>query len=411
MEVEQVIDRFCPNLWHEMDANVKDVYALKNQIERKFSNQAIIKKSYNCSSLINTINDPRSNPDGVPLAFSIVFHRELSVLATQLDMLVNGARHAFCIHVDAKVDPIIRDSVHRMANCYKQRYPGITIIVPNDTIPVYWGHFSLLESDLLCGRRLYDSNHDWKYMMSIAGTELPSVPLSVMESKLLSLNGRSIIPSEASANPNFHERYSHVWELDLNQTSNSKPVDLQTEPKMLQSQIVKVAPPHNLVILKGMRNVILNRTMVEFIHFHPVAKSLLQWISNSLIPEEGFYATLARVRIGPNNNITQDLKAPNDEEILFPRLALWETDLDPCYGGYIHEVCNFNSQDIPNLINATNYQTYLFLNKFEATRDPLAPICWRSHVESLPSSNPEFHSTAVKEVSVDFHDMEINYNT
>lgn len=60
-------------------------------------------------------------------------------------MLVNGARHAFCIHVDAKVDPIIRDSVHRMANCYKQRYPGITIIVPNDTIPVYWGHFSLLE--------------------------------------------------------------------------------------------------------------------------------------------------------------------------------------------------------------------------------------------------------------------------
>lgn len=104
-------------------------------------------------------------------------------------------------------------------------------------------------------------------------------------------------------------------------------------------------------------------------------------------------------------------QAPNDEEILFPRLALWETDLDPCYGGYIHEVCNFNSQDIPNLINATNYQTYLFLNKFEATRDPLAPICWRSHVESLPSSNPEFHSTAVKEVSVDFHDMEINYNT
>eukprot|EP00094_Tigriopus_californicus_P004263 TCALIF_04109-PA protein Name:"Similar to GCNT4 Beta-1,3-galactosyl-O-glycosyl-glycoprotein beta-1,6-N-acetylglucosaminyltransferase 4 (Homo sapiens)" AED:0.19 eAED:0.19 QI:483/1/0.5/1/1/1/2/0/381 len=342
MEVGLVINRFCPSLWHDM--KVRNVFALKKQMEMNFSNQAIIKKSYNCSSLINPINDPSAIPEGVPLAFSIVFHRELSVLATQLDMLVNGARHAFCIHVDAKAKPIIRDSVHRMANCYRQRYPGITIIVPNDTIPVYWGHFSLLQrsvhlhgstlstlvlvcrwiekfefpiphsSDLLCGRRLYDSDHDWQYMMSIAGTELPSVPLSILESKLLSLNGRSIIPSATPSGPHFHERFSHVWELDLKPTTYSRPNrisggdDPKRQPKMTQSKIVKIPPPHNLVILKGMRNVILNRTMVAFIHFHPVAKNFLQWMSNSMIPEEGFYATLARVRIYQDEFVTQDLE-------------------------------------------------------------------------------------------------------
>ena len=59
----------------------------------------------------------------------------------------------------------------------------------------------------------------------------------------------------------------------------------------------KTRPPHGLKIFKGSRYVVLNRTEADFMAHSPVANDLLEWAADMLIPDESFYATLARVTI------------------------------------------------------------------------------------------------------------------
>jgi hypothetical protein len=50
-----------------------------------------------------------------------------------------------------------------------------------DPDPVYWGHMSLLNSDLRCLKLLLAQDKEWKYYMNLAGSEMLGVPIEVME--------------------------------------------------------------------------------------------------------------------------------------------------------------------------------------------------------------------------------------
>ena len=50
-------------------------------------------------------------------------------------------------------------------------------------------------------------------------------------------------------------------------------------------------------IFKGLKNVILNRTMTDFFLRSYVAKRLYLWSRDMLIPDESFYSTLIRVSV------------------------------------------------------------------------------------------------------------------
>ena len=45
----------------------------------------------------------------------------------------------------------------------------------------------------------------------------------------------------------------------------------------------------------GTRNVIFNQTFANFTLNHPVANTVLLWMSDMLVPEESFYNTLIRL--------------------------------------------------------------------------------------------------------------------
>ena len=81
---------------------------------------------------------------------------------------------------------------------------------------------------------------------------------------------------------------------------------------MTNTKIRKTPPPHGLKMCKGPRNVILNRTVADFMVNHPVSRDLLEWMRTMLIPEEGFYSTLIRARVSQLQNgsyaVTQDLE-------------------------------------------------------------------------------------------------------
>ena len=54
-------------------------------------------------------------------------------------------------------------------------------------------------------------------------------------------------------------------------------------------------PPYNLTIYKGWKNVILSRNFATFTLTHPVAKAFRKWTQDIEIPDEEFFATLARI--------------------------------------------------------------------------------------------------------------------
>ena len=58
---------------------------------------------------------------------------------------------------------------------------------------------------------------------------------------------------------------------------------------------MKGPPPFGLQIFKGYKNVALTHRTAQFVAQDPVAKAFRHWLKDTLIPDESYYATLARV--------------------------------------------------------------------------------------------------------------------
>ena len=80
--------------------------------------------------------------------------------------------NAYCIHVDPKADELFHRTVQQILHCYSKRYPGANIFRSSQSVPVYWGHYSIIEAELICLTDLMDLDHDWKYAVNMAGSEL-----------------------------------------------------------------------------------------------------------------------------------------------------------------------------------------------------------------------------------------------
>ena len=85
--------------------------------------------------------------------------------------------------MDPKAGPDFRLGVEKLVQCYKNDYPEsfIFLVKEEDSFPVFWGHNSLLKSDLMCMSILLEKRRDWKYFLNLAGTEYPTMNSSAME--------------------------------------------------------------------------------------------------------------------------------------------------------------------------------------------------------------------------------------
>ena len=54
-------------------------------------------------------------------------------------------RDSHCIHVDPKASESTKKAISNLIECYKYKYPNTSIFAAADPVPVYWGHFSVLE--------------------------------------------------------------------------------------------------------------------------------------------------------------------------------------------------------------------------------------------------------------------------
>ena len=59
---------------------------------------------------------------------------------------------------------------------------------------------------------------------------------------------------------------------------------------------LKLKPPYQLKIFKGYKNVMIRRDFAQFIIYHPVAKKIEEYMTDTLIPDEHIYATMSRIK-------------------------------------------------------------------------------------------------------------------
>ena len=79
-----------------------------------------------------------------PLAFSHTIHQQPGILEVFLALTFRpGDSH--CFHIDPKSSDTTTKAMESIISCYNQRYPNTTMFAVPHPVPVYWGHFSILE--------------------------------------------------------------------------------------------------------------------------------------------------------------------------------------------------------------------------------------------------------------------------
>ena len=187
------------------------------------------------------------------------------------------------------------------------------MVIPAEPVSTYWGHISLVESDLKCFELLETQFSDWTHLMNLAGSELPTRTIGEIETTIRSQLGEGQSFAYSRPMPAKHKE-----RIELKYKLNFKPRFLSfldggsrydKVPRRGEGAEKKFPPPHGLTVFKGLKNVILSRPMVDFILHNIVATDFKEWLEDTQIPDESFYATMIRVELNDHSGeVRQDVQ-------------------------------------------------------------------------------------------------------
>ena len=280
-----------------------------------------------------------------PLAYFITAFTD-SRNFEQLLSIVFRPHNAYCIHVDPKADPLFINTVKQIIFCYKQLYPEAKLFLSSGSVPVYWGHFSIVEAELICLSDLLALDVQWKYAIDLAGSEL-----------VLLTNKEMVEFLSSSETPEIYVESFPLPEMNR----------VQRKDKLF---------PFNMTIYKGAKSYRLPRSFVEFLLNHPVSLQFIHWSKTTYIPDETVIPTLARISNtikGENGWIVKQEYIPRPRYHLQNR-AGWL----PCHSSWRNMVCIFSLKDLYIILQSGAH----IINKFLTDRDPYIGQCIVEIVES-----------------------------
>ena len=117
------------------------------------SEEAILQRTGNCDSYHRAMDFFGQQVSSArlslisesPLAFSHSINGQAGILEVFLALTFRpGDSH--CFHIDAKASDLTTNAVEAIISCYNQKYPSTTMFAIPHPLPVYWGHFSVLEA-------------------------------------------------------------------------------------------------------------------------------------------------------------------------------------------------------------------------------------------------------------------------
>ena len=132
-----------------------------------------------------------------------------------------------------------RETIENMMECYRNRFSGSYIQSPAQRVSVYWGHYSIVEAELICLTDLMESGRNWSYAIDMAGSEVMMSTNSELVDDIRDQTYWSCV----------RRRWKKLGEHD--------------------------PPPFNLTIYKGAKSWRLTRKFVNFLLNHPVSQTFL----------------------------------------------------------------------------------------------------------------------------------------
>ena len=102
-----------------------------------------------------------------PLVFAIAFHDSPQQIVRFLKVIYRP-QNIYCLHPDGKWDKKLIEGFRRLSFCLD------SVFVPEKLVEVYYAHFSMVESQLLCFKELntIHKHWGWKYVIIVRGKEL-----------------------------------------------------------------------------------------------------------------------------------------------------------------------------------------------------------------------------------------------
>ena len=144
-----------------IDCNDSSSYngiATQNQALSFLSEDAILQRTADCDSYFKNMDifgqelstSRLKLTSGIPelrhspLAFSHSIHKQAGILEVHLALTFRpGDSH--CFHIDQKARLKTTKAMESIISCYNQKFPNTTMFSVPRPVPVYWGHFSVLE--------------------------------------------------------------------------------------------------------------------------------------------------------------------------------------------------------------------------------------------------------------------------
>ena len=169
--------------------------------------------------------------------------------------------------------------------CYRNRFPGSYIYSSARSVPVYWGHFSIVEAELLCLTDLMVNGRNWSYAVNMAGSEVMMFTNRELVANISANMGRIYTESFPLPEGNqFRVKYQHKYD----------------NPGRGQRLGDHDPPPFNLTIYKGAKSWRLPRKFVTFLLDHPVAKT---YLGEPHFVHPLIRVILMRLQSGPSSHI------------------------------------------------------------------------------------------------------------
>ena len=272
----------CANLFNgdvkEME-KAKAILLSKNYTFKHRNDDDYSMITISCDKFRKTRDYVMASPSGTesdfPLAFNILFHRNVEQLERLLRLLYRP-QNQYCIHVDRKTPDNVLESVENIANCFDNVF-----IASKLEIVIYASHTRLL-ADINCMRDHFERNTEWKYLLNLASSELPLRTNLELVEILKIFNGTNDIHEVFSTLDKTRFKYKHFTYIDLNERTGH----------IIHTKKEKEDPPDGLTITKGNAYNVFSRSFVEFALENEIAKNLLDWSADTLTPDEHYWATL-----------------------------------------------------------------------------------------------------------------------
>ncbi|KAL9986163.1 hypothetical protein ACROYT_G000258 [Oculina patagonica] len=251
----------------------------------------------------------------LPIAFGITVYKGARLLARLLQAIYMP-NNVYCIHIDGKSSDVFRKAVVAIIRCLPN------VFIAQKSSDVVWGHFSLVEAQLHCMKELLESRKPWKYYISLVGQDFPLYDNKQIVRALQRLNNLNCI--EGLPLPKYHEkRIKFVYKLRNNHIHNTG--------------IAKSPPPHNISIYKGSTFIIAIREFVEFVLKSRIGRDFIEFLRDTLIPDETLFASLQQHPLAPGG-------IHGNRRYRISRAMHWFPK--ECHGVWKRKVCWISIEDL-----------------------------------------------------------------